>query len=123
MKATIAILSVFSAVLFFGWVIPDVPYIRRMKAEEATALFNEYKKLYIQNWSFLWIPKTDKKKLTPAEAARMEDLRFQLILAGYSPEININLSTGDIWAGLNYPKYADKSGNSHTKVIDNTVQK
>lgn len=109
MKATIAILSVFSAILLFGWVIPDVPYIRRIKADEADKLFDEYKKLYIENWYSRWV-KNIKQNLNAGQIARMDYLQKQLILGGYMPEININISTGEINASLHYPEYVDNGG-------------
>ena len=96
--------SALAAVFFFGWVVPDYPYTRRLSKEKADALLQEFKKLYLKNWMNL--KDNSLPKLTTEENARWEEIKRKLIMAGYDMKIDINKETAQVESSLGYPKYA-----------------
>jgi len=94
--------SALAAIFFFGWVVPDFAYTRRLSKEKADALVQEFKKLYAKNWAHNI--DSSLPKLTTEESARWDEIKLKLIKAGYKMEIN---SSGDqVITSLEYPKYA-----------------
>ena len=95
-------LGTLSAVLLFGWVLPDFAYINRLSKDEAKALANDFKLLYEKN--SLHTKDSSAPKLTEAELTRWAEIKLKLIKAGYN--MNVSESNGQLGLGLEYPKYA-----------------
>lgn len=104
-KVLIAGLSVLSILLFAGWVLPAVPYLRRISKEQAQALVTEYGTLYTK---MLAQRSGSAPTLTADETARMMNIKQQLMSAGYGLKISGGTAGSKPLVGLDVPEYAMK---------------
>ena len=102
-KLAIIGLSALSAILILGWVIPTIPYVRRIPYEKAYALYAEYKKSYGEILKGLF----NEKPITLADvdAKRGDEIYRQLTDAGYTMNFYID-SKGEVVGTLTMPSYA-----------------
>ncbi len=97
----IASLSVISAVLLFGWVLPEYPYTRRLSPSQAESLLEEYNKLMLS--LTISLSKDPDFKPVYTDAQRMIDIRTKLTRAGYT-FTSIPYDT-TLRSAIQYPSY------------------
>lgn len=108
MNKNIALVSVsiLSAIFFFGWVVPDFPYTRRLTSDKAKQLLEEYKKLYLINWTGIKLNPNKWPILNKEQQDRFNEIKLKLTKAGYIIDVSVNESNGIVDSNLGYPKYA-----------------
>lgn len=90
MKNTaIVILSLLSIIFFFGWVLPKVPYTRRLTGEKAEDLYLEY------------IEIVSKPNQSLPDITRRDEIAEKLAYAGY-----VIVKSNEGRFPLIYPDYA-----------------
>lgn len=93
-----------SAIFLFGWVLPEIPYTRRLTKEQADKLKEEFKTLYLKNW--MHIEDDSLPALSKTESERWSFIKNKLQLAGYILKVNVNTNSGDMDTSMSIPDYA-----------------
>lgn len=87
-KMIIIAMAVVILVMFFGFIMPEVPLHKRIKREDAEKLRDEMKALH----------------LNKGDGKRYHQIRSKLISAGYYPTFEVK--EGSLWSSLGIPSYA-----------------